>query len=196
MGVFGVWIAYEEYFGENKFYKEPIVSEITGSLDESSPLNNSISLKSSVDDLYPTVYSNLTEPVINYSNNSSTSPWSSIRHGCIVFVMLSTAGVFMAIGALTCWHMKLITAGETCVETHINKKEKQRLSKMGYKFKNPYDLSPKRNWQQFLGFTQGKDWRHVLFPCKFLPAGDGLSWNMITQVSTGPSHEIEESSVT
>ena len=185
VALFGVWIAYEEYFGPNKYYQDTnqvlmnasLVTE--GSLDASQDPSDSL-IPVSVNTFLVT--DTLSENEVSLSNHSSlsshSSSWSSIRHGCIVFEMLSTAGVFMAIGALTSWHMKLITSGETCVETHINKKESERLRKLGYTFKNPYDFNPRRNWQNFLGFTQGKGWRHVLFPCKFLPAGDGLSWRM------------------
>jgi hypothetical protein len=104
--------------------------------------------------------------------------WSSLRHGCIVFEMLSTAGIFVAIGALTSWHMKLITAGETCVETYINRKERDRLSKMGFPFRNPFDFSARENWNNFLGFNQpGRGWMHLLLPFPSPPSGDGLTWN-------------------
>ena len=85
----------------------------------------------------------------------------------------------MAIGAQTSWHMKPITDGETCVESYINKKERQRLSRLGYKFRNPFDLTPRQNWLHFLGFNQSdRGWRHILLPSTFPPNGDGLTWRM------------------
>jgi len=179
IALFGVWIAYEEYFGPNKYYKdEPIMTNLSSGT--SSP-------ESFLSQILPFTR-NVSSDLIDSHNVITREPssWASIRHGCIVFEMLSTAGVFMAIGALTCWHMKLITFGETCVETHINKKERERLQKLGYSFKNPYDLSPKINWQNFLGFTQGKTWRHILLPSKFPPNGDGLTWRINTGQTSNP----------
>ena len=44
---------------------------------------------------------------------------------------LVPSSVALALGALTLWHAALITRGETSIERHINKKERQRLQKKG-----------------------------------------------------------------
>lgn len=41
------------------------------------------------------------------------------------------SSVALALGALTLWHATLITRGETSIERHINRKERQRLQKKG-----------------------------------------------------------------
>ena len=41
------------------------------------------------------------------------------------------SSVALALGALTLWHAALITRGETSIERHINRKERQRLQKKG-----------------------------------------------------------------
>lgn len=103
--------------------------------------------------------------------------WHAIRHGCIVFEFLATIGVFAAVGALMAWHARLITKGETCIESNINKRERERLGREGRLFRNPYNHGAKTNWKIFLGLTQpGKTWRHVLLPSTHLPQGDGVHW--------------------
>lgn len=86
----------------------------------------------------------------------------------------------LALGALTLWHAALITRGETSIERHINKKERQRLQKKGkvsvgaggqgawgagghgqspsrspsllpQAFRNPYSFGAWDNWRVFLG---------------------------------------------
>ena len=145
VGLFGIYIAWEEYLGENKYYK-----------DETSPSNSTL----------------------EFDEATVRTWWQSFRHGCIVFELLASAGIFMAIGALTSWHIKLITDGETCVETYINQKERKRLNQLGYEFSNPYDLGPMDNWRNFLGFNHGRTWTHVLLPSVCPPQGDGITWIM------------------
>lgn len=178
VGLFGLLVAYEEYFGEHKYYRTLLPAINSTSLMNASTSDQLLDPSQGAPRAAQAFLMTTTEPA------ASTDPigrdsWSSLRHGCIVFEMLSTAGIFLAIGALTCWHVKLITDGETCVETHINKKERTRLSRLGFSFKNPYHVSPRENWINFLGFNQpDRGWRHVLFPSTFAPNGDGLTWHM------------------
>lgn len=53
------------------------------------------------------------------------------RRYYISFTALVCVGVFSALAALTMWHARLITNGETSIEAHINKKERLRLGKEG-----------------------------------------------------------------
>jgi len=87
---------------------------------------------------------------------------------------LVPSSVALALGALTLWHAALITRGETSIERHINKKERQRLQKKGkvssvpgvgglarsrldvhlpgpQVFRNPYSYGSWDNWKVFLG---------------------------------------------
>jgi palmitoyltransferase len=68
---------------------------------------------------------------------------------------MSTA-VLIALGTLMTWHAKLISRGETSVESHINKSEMKRLSAQGKSFFNPYDFGRKNNWRIFLGLSRGR----------------------------------------
>jgi len=147
VAIFGVLVAYEHWFGDEA--KERLASA-----------NATLALKMRGVDLPPTGYS-----------------WSNFRHSCIIFEVLSTGSVFAAVAALMAWHAKLITNGETCVETYINDKEKKRLKNLGYPiFRSPFDRGPRRNWQVFLGFTTGHGWLQVFFPSKHLPESNGIFW--------------------
>lgn len=50
---------------------------------------------------------------------------------CSLLSLAIPSSVALALGALTLWHAALITRGETSIERHINKKERQRLQKKG-----------------------------------------------------------------
>ncbi|XP_068256131.1 palmitoyltransferase ZDHHC16 isoform X8 [Nyctibius grandis] len=52
-------------------------------------------------------------------------------HKSVVYLWVLCSSVALALGALTLWHAALITRGETSIERHINKKERQRLQKKG-----------------------------------------------------------------
>jgi len=81
------------------------------------------------------------------------------------------------LGGLIIYHSLLITKGETCIERHINKKESSRLSKIGKKFKNPYDFGPRENWKRFFGLNRNEiSWIDIILPSKYPPEGDGLHW--------------------
>ncbi|XP_066179833.1 palmitoyltransferase ZDHHC16 isoform X8 [Sylvia atricapilla] len=89
------------------------------------------------------------------------------------------SSVALALGALTLWHAALITRGETSIERHINRKERQRLQKKGKVFRNPYSYGSWDNWKVFLGVDVPRHWlTRVLLPSPHLPHGTGLSWDL------------------
>uniref|UniRef100_A0A8D0L876 Palmitoyltransferase n=1 Tax=Sphenodon punctatus TaxID=8508 RepID=A0A8D0L876_SPHPU len=80
-------------------------------------------------------------------------------HKSIVYLWVLCSSVALALGSLTLWHATLITRGETSIERHINRKEKQRLQKKGKVFRNPYSYGRLGNWKVFLGVdTQRWEW--------------------------------------
>uniref|UniRef100_A0A8V0ZFE3 Palmitoyltransferase n=1 Tax=Gallus gallus TaxID=9031 RepID=A0A8V0ZFE3_CHICK len=58
-------------------------------------------------------------------------------HKSVVYLWVLCSSVALALGALTLWHAALITRGETSIERHINKKERQRLQKKGKALAHP-----------------------------------------------------------
>uniref|UniRef100_A0A674I2A2 Palmitoyltransferase n=1 Tax=Terrapene triunguis TaxID=2587831 RepID=A0A674I2A2_9SAUR len=99
-------------------------------------------------------------------------------HKSVVYLWVLCSSVAVALGALTLWHAALITRGETSIERHINKKERQRLQKKGRVFRNPYSYGAWDNWKVFLGVEMRRHWlTRVLLPSTHLPHGTGLSWD-------------------
>lgn len=98
----------------------------------------------------------------------------------VLFMALTCIGVLLSLGVLTIMHAKQIHRGETSIEVYKNKDETERLAKLKRKFINPYDFGPKENWRQFLGLTNGRTFvRHVLFPSRHKPEGDGIRFRKI-----------------
>ncbi|XP_070539848.1 palmitoyltransferase ZDHHC16-like isoform X2 [Ptychodera flava] len=99
-------------------------------------------------------------------------------HNSILLEFFLCSGVVVALGALTLWHIRLITRGETSIEAHINRSETARLKKLGLVYKNPYNFGPLENWRKFLGLNhRRKFWTHIAMPSGHCPEGDGLKWN-------------------
>uniref|UniRef100_A0A8B9MVJ6 Zinc finger DHHC-type containing 16 n=1 Tax=Accipiter nisus TaxID=211598 RepID=A0A8B9MVJ6_9AVES len=117
-----------------------------------------------------------------YRKAASAPHSCGTREGRPVCNLLSLAvpsSVALALGALTVWHAALITRGETSIERHINKKERQRLQKKGKVFRNPYSYGSWDNWKVFLGVDTPRHWlTRVLLPSPHLPHGTGLSWDL------------------
>ncbi|XP_066277409.1 palmitoyltransferase ZDHHC16-like [Branchiostoma lanceolatum] len=103
--------------------------------------------------------------------------WEKAQHNLIIYLFFLCSGAGAAVGGLSVWHARLITHGQTSIEVHINKKESKRAQKKGQVYRNPYDYGPRKNWKMFLGLTNGRSWRHILFPSSHPPMGDGLTWH-------------------
>eukprot|EP00058_Branchiostoma_floridae_P022527 XP_002608017.1 hypothetical protein BRAFLDRAFT_213468 [Branchiostoma floridae] len=120
---------------------------------------------------------------LDHFHNSETfvqepvTMWERAQHNLIIYLFFLCSGAGAAVGGLSIWHARLITHGQTSIEVHINKKESKRAQKKGQVFRNPYDYGPRKNWKMFLGLTNGRSWRHVLFPSSHPPMGDGLTWH-------------------
>lgn len=74
----------------------------------------------------------------------------------ILVALFGRAGVLIALGLLVYWHSKLIYRGETSIEAHINASETKRLRSQDKIYRNPYDFNGKRNFEMFLGLTDGR----------------------------------------
>lgn len=98
-------------------------------------------------------------------------------HIAVLYQFILCSGVTLALGLLMLWHAKLISAGETSIELHINNSQRKKFKKKNLVYKNPYDYGFKKNWQVFLGFSNFKSFcRYVLLPSTHPPEGDGLTW--------------------
>ncbi|KAK5880864.1 hypothetical protein CesoFtcFv8_021726 [Champsocephalus esox] len=113
-----------------------------------------------------------------YQTPPPTEPYvESTAHKSIIFLWVLTSSVSVALGALSLWHMILISRGETSVERHINHKETRRLRDIGKVFKNPYHHGTMNNWKLLLGVEKRSHWfTRVLLPSSHPPNGDGILW--------------------
>ncbi|XP_038599725.1 palmitoyltransferase ZDHHC16 isoform X4 [Tachyglossus aculeatus] len=113
--------------------------------------------------------------------------WERFSHKSIIYLWVLCSSVGLALGLLTLWHAALISRGETSIERHINRKERQRLQKKGKVFRNPYNYGFLDNWKVFLGVDTGRHWvTRVLLPSRHLPPGSGLSWDAPLCAGTRP----------
>ena len=76
------------------------------------------------------------------------------RKSLIFYESFISSGCFLALGGLCAWHARLINAGQTSIEAHINRSEEKRLADLGKKYRNPYNFGPLHNWYLFLGRTE------------------------------------------
>ncbi|XP_077544118.1 palmitoyltransferase ZDHHC16 [Haemaphysalis longicornis] len=159
--VFGYKIAYEEYFGSLAM---PNVS-LAGSTPQPDHLHTSANI--------------LLQETPDNATATSMVKQDFVRKYYVTFTVFICIGIFFALGALTMWHARLITHGETSIEAHINKTERIRLGKEGIVYRNPYDFGARKNWRLFLGLNNGRTWRHLLLPSAHPPEGDGLTWTTV-----------------
>jgi len=101
------------------------------------------------------------------------------RRSLVFYETFMTSACFVTLGALTLWHARLIHAGQTSIEAHINKSETKRMAELGKSYRNPYNFGPWFNWYLFLGLVDGRGWGSVFFPSAHKPVGEGLSWNSV-----------------
>ncbi|KAL7637594.1 UNVERIFIED_CONTAM: hypothetical protein RMT77_012323 [Armadillidium vulgare] len=95
----------------------------------------------------------------------------------IMFAGLLTGGGLISLLILVIWHGRLISNGETSIEAHINKKERQRLTKLNKVYRNPYNYGLKQNWKLFFGLYGGRSLLcNILLPSTHTPHGNGLTW--------------------
>ncbi|XP_071948993.1 palmitoyltransferase ZDHHC16-like isoform X2 [Antedon mediterranea] len=112
--------------------------------------------------------------------NNMVKEKESTFHKVIIYEFFLTFSVTIALGILTCWHVYLISRGETSIERYINNEERKRLKKVGVVYKNPYSFGFVENFRIFLGLTNKRSFiRHVLFPSSHLPITDGFHWMVV-----------------
>lgn len=83
------------------------------------------------------------------------------RRRLIIFAAVISVSTCVALGTLTSWHARLITRGETSIESHINSTESQKYRAQGKFYQNPYDFGPRENWRLFLGI-KNRYWKFDL----------------------------------
>lgn len=78
------------------------------------------------------------------------TPINSERMPLSLGFMLCLA-VGIAVACLGCLHLYLLLTGQTTIEFHGNLVNRAKAKRLGQKYRNPYDMGLKRNWQQVYG---------------------------------------------
>ena len=78
------------------------------------------------------------------------TPFSFERMPLSLGFMLCLA-VGIAVGCLGGFHLFLVLTGQTTIEFQGNYMKRRKAKKAGQKYKNPYNMGSKRNWQQVYG---------------------------------------------
>ena len=76
------------------------------------------------------------------------------RRSLVFYEAFMSTACFLSLGGLCLWHARLIHAGQTSIEAHINRSETRRLAQLGKIYSNPYNFGPVHNWYLFLGMYQ------------------------------------------
>ncbi|ESO05348.1 hypothetical protein HELRODRAFT_77725 [Helobdella robusta] len=98
-------------------------------------------------------------------------------HNIIMFEFLLCSTACLALLGMVIWHARLISCGETSIESHINRTERKKLEACGKVYKNPFDKGFINNWKILLGLNNKRSfWRHILLPSSHEPHGDGIHW--------------------
>lgn len=123
-----------------------------------------------------------------FSMYSGVHCWSSFSLVCVICFIFGNilSSFFTCLGALLVYHCSLITRGETCIERHINRKNREACKRFKRRFHNPYDFGARQNWRNFLLGESAKDSNinsiiSFIVPFDFPPIGDGFTWQEVEQ---------------
>ncbi|GFS67871.1 palmitoyltransferase ZDHHC16 [Trichonephila clavipes] len=168
--IFGIPVAYEHFFGNSEYNSiSPVV------VDFVKAISSHIFYKSFKQE------QNILQESLSSNSTNKVNEWpKTLYHSCIVYGALLCVAVLFVLGGLLAWHARLISKGETSIESHINKKETARLLKEGKIYENPYNYGIAKNWKIFLCIGYRRPWWHILLPFSEEPPGDGLQWNMLS----------------
>jgi len=111
------------------------------------------------------------------------------RRSLVMYEAFMSSACFLSLVGLCLWHARLISAGQTSIEAHINRSEEKRLAELGKIYRNPYNFGARHNWYLFLGLVNGRGWWSVLLPSRHKPLGDGLTWDSVYSCNINFTYE-------
>ncbi|OQV16384.1 putative palmitoyltransferase ZDHHC16 [Hypsibius exemplaris] len=95
----------------------------------------------------------------------------------VMYMYILSGAASISVFCLMAWHATLISAGESSIEAHINKKERQRLAQVDLPYFNPYNFGFRQNWRIAMCVPENRSfWRHVLWFSSNRPEENGLRW--------------------
>lgn len=65
-----------------------------------------------------------------------------------LLAMLLCATVALAVGGMLLWHTYLVLTAQGTIDFHQFRADSHDAALRGFKWRNPFDLGPKRNWQE------------------------------------------------
>ncbi|KAH9407659.1 Palmitoyltransferase zdhhc16 [Tyrophagus putrescentiae] len=116
VGVFGIWIYIDHFYPRHSIFQEPIYHKYDG--QEFSQ---------------EFIYLDQTYVILGLFEVSH----ANLRGKGVLYVFWCSLLIFILVGALLAYHSLLITKGETCIERHINRKNKEACKRFKRRFHNP-----------------------------------------------------------
>lgn len=120
---------------------------------------------------------------LRVASNFDESWEGKASRSSIIFTFVLTISIFIAISILWGWQMFLMFTGQTSIEFYINGSHSRALARRGLSYKNPYDLGPRRNFQQFFGMDSSRWWFEWLLPMGPRVVGNGIRWTQRSDVA-------------
>lgn len=167
VGVFGIWIYIDHFYPRHSIFQEPIYHKYDG--QEFSQ---------------EFIYLDQTYVILGLFEVSH----ANLRGKGVLYVFWCSLLIFILVGALLAYHSLLITKGETCIERHINRKNKEACKRFKRRFHNPYDFGARQNWRNFLLGDKARDSNcsygpliSLIVPLDNPPIGDGFTWQKVEQ---------------
>lgn len=103
----------------------------------------------------------------------------TLVHRLLYLAIYAKAAVMgFAVFVLACWHLTLVSWGETSVEHQDNVYYRQRAKETTRPFRNCYDLGWSRNLKVFFNVGSGMKYTYftLLLPIRVEPYSDGWHW--------------------
>jgi len=93
----------------------------------------------------------------------------------LLFILAGAIGFALTI--MACWHLWLISKGETSVESSDNHYYRKISKGRGLQFYNPFDLGARTNLELFFNVGASRfPYYTVLLPMSVPPSSDGWVW--------------------
>uniref|UniRef100_A0A7S2FY83 Palmitoyltransferase n=1 Tax=Octactis speculum TaxID=3111310 RepID=A0A7S2FY83_9STRA len=84
----------------------------------------------------------------------------SVR-SAVSYTFILALSIGLAVSLLFFWHVYLVLTSQTTIEFYGNQTKKFRARLRGQRYRNPYDMGMKRNWEHVFGHGH---WAMVLLP--------------------------------
>ena len=99
---------------------------------------------------------------------------SAARDRTLIFVLVLTLSVLVALVLFIGWHGYLVATNQTTIEFYSNRMDASDARKRGERWANPYSVGMRANFEQVFGMSRNVySW---LLPSRKPPPGDGMEF--------------------